>query len=88
MPHRRHSVPAEDEPLNIGEIQRDLGVCVRVRFASKQPAEKSPARFFRWRMSVVGLGHGVGPIPQSLATGIEAYYPATVDGDLLSAIKA
>jgi hypothetical protein len=92
MPHHRHSVPAQDEPLNIGEVKRGLAVGVMriglLIIASKQPAEKSTALFCRRRVSVVGLGHGIIPVPHSFAAGLDACYPAAEDGDLLSAIRA
>jgi hypothetical protein len=71
MPHHRHSVATQDKPLNIGEIQRGLGIRmlmpIRRRTTSEQPANKPPT-LLRRRMSVVVLTHGIIPIPRSSTT--------------------
>jgi len=67
MPHPRHPVTAEDEPLNVTQVEGDLRTRARMgirpldlmTISSEQTVEESPTFFFLRRVYLGVRDHGV-----------------------------
>src|SRR5208283_784670 len=71
MPHHRHPVTAQDEPLNVGKVERGLFCYNRIRSRTlrvgmpEYTPEQSSTFFLLRRLLFIGFSHSISPAKDS-----------------------